>query len=125
MKTKPREMKMLGDYLKRLRMDLGLSMHEVSRRTNLTPSYISKIENGSSFQTISAHGLVEFAKAYSLPPQTILERSGFIDEREDELPGLGSYLRIKYKVPHQAAQEMEIAWDIIKKKYKIGMDSEI
>jgi hypothetical protein len=46
-----------------------------------------------------------------------MERAGFIPENEDELPGLASYLRLKYKTPHQATQEMEIAWHIIKQKY--------
>lgn len=115
----PKEMAALGEYLKKMRADLGISMHEVARRTTLTPSYISKIENGATFQTISMHGLVEFSKAYNIPPHIILERSGFIPENEDELPGLSSYLRLKYKTPYQAVQEMEIVWEIIKKKYGI------
>jgi len=120
MKNKiPVEMMNLGKYLKNMRTDLALSMHEVARRTTLTPSYISKIENGVTFQTISTHGLVEFSKVYNIPPHIILERSGFVSESEDELPGLASYLRLKYKIPHNAVQEMEIVWEIIKKKYGI------
>ena len=118
MKNKiPKEMRELGDYLRRMRTDLGLSMHEVARRTTLTPSYISKIESGTAFQTISAHGLVEFSKCYSMPASVILEKAGFIPESDDDLPGLAPYLRLKYKAPHQAVQEMEIAWSIIKQKY--------
>lgn len=118
MKTKiPKEMRDLGDYLKRVRTDLGLSMHEVARRSTLTPSYISKIENGATFQTISAHGLIEFSKCYNMPVLVILEKAGFIPESEDDLPGLAPYLRLKYKTPHLAVQEMEIAWEIVKKKY--------
>lgn len=120
MKVKtPREMKNLSDYLKRVRLDLGLSMHEVARRTSLTPSFISKLESGTVFQTINAQALVEFSRCYSIPVQTILERAGFLPPSEDELPGLGTYLRLKYKAPHQAGQEMEIAWEITKKKYNI------
>ena len=110
-------MRNLGEYLRRVRTDLGLSMHEVARRTNLTPSYISKMEAGHTFQTISAHGLIEFSKCYSIPTSLILERSGLTPESEDDLPGLSFYLRLKYKAPHQAVQEMEIAWGIIKQKY--------
>ena len=112
-------MQILADYLKKTRTDLGLSMHEVARRTNLTPSYISKIESGLVFQTISAHALVEFSKCYSIPPHVFLEQAGFIPQQEDALPGLSTYLRLKYKIPHQAVQEMEIVWEIIKKKYLI------
>lgn len=123
MKTKnriPKEMLHLAEYLRRIRTDLGLSMHEVARRTNLTPSYISKMESGNTFQTISAHGLVEFSKCYNTPIALIMEKAGFVPESEDDLPGLASYLRLKYKTPHQATQEMEIAWEIVKKKYQIG-----
>lgn len=111
-------MSLLASYLKRVRGDLGLSIREVARRSNLSPSYISKMEN-VAFQTISAHGLVEFAKCYNIPPSVILEEAGLMPQSEDELPGLGSYLRLKYKAPHQAVQEMEIAWEITKKKYQI------
>ena len=113
-------MALLGDYLRRVRTDLGMSMHEVARRTTLTPSYISKMESGNTFQTISAHGLVEFSNCYNTPASVILEKAGFTPESEDDLPGLPSYLRLKYKAPHQAVQEMEIAWSIIKQKYQIG-----
>lgn len=109
----------LAQYLKQVRTDLGLSMHEVARRTNLTPSYISKMEGGATFQAISAQNLVEFARCYNIPPSFILERAGFVPESEDDLPGLASYLRLKYKAPHQAVQEMEIAWEIVKKKYSM------
>jgi len=119
MKKVSREMVSLAQYLKRLRTDFGLSMHEVARRTTLTPSYISKMEGGTTFQTISARALVEFARCYNIPPSVILERAGFIPESEDDLPGLASYLRLKYKTPHQAVQEMEIAWEIVKRKYGI------
>lgn len=114
-----REMKNLAEYLKRIRLDLGLSMHEVARRTSLTPSFISKLENGAVFQTISAQALVEFSRCYSMPVNVILERTGLLPQSEDELPGLGTYLRLKYKAPQEAAHEMEIAWEIVRKKYNV------
>lgn len=114
-------MQSLGDYLRRVRADFGISMHEVARRTNLTPSYISKVESGVVFQSISAHALAEFSHCYNIPVNLILEKAGLIPESEDDLPGLAPYLRLKYKAPHQAVQEMEIAWEIVKKKYSVGI----
>jgi len=112
-------MKYLGDYLKRIRADLGFSMYDVAKNSNLTPSYISKIENGSKFQSISAHNLIAFSKSYGIPIPTILEKSGFLPPAEDEFPGLSSYLRLKYSAPPQAVQDMEFAWEIVKRKYNI------
>jgi len=98
MKKIPREMISLAQYLKQIRSDMGLSMHEVARRTNLTPSYISKMEGGATFQTISTHGLTEFARCYNIPPSLILERAGFIPESEDELPGLASFFYLNFVI---------------------------
>ena len=113
-----REMQELGRHLRSLREDFGLSMHEVARRTQITPSYISKLEQGDTFQTVTIQTLAGFADTYNVPVQVLLERAGFVPE-EDGLPGLTAYLKAKYRVPHSAAAEMEFAWEIIKKKYLI------
>lgn len=112
----------LGIYLKRLREGLGLSMHEVSRRSNLTPSYISKIETGIVFKTVSAQALVEFSNTYNVPIPVILEKMYLVEREEDELPGLSIYLRLKYDAPPDAVQEMKIAWRIVKEKYMPSRD---
>lgn len=115
-----KEMVTLGEYLKSLRQDFGLSMHEVARRSTLTPSYISKIESGEVFQTIGIQTLIEFTHVYNVPLLSLIERAGFIEENEDGLPGFTAYLKAKYRAPHQAVQEMELAWEIIRKKYRIS-----
>lgn len=107
----------LGKYLKNLREDLGLSMHEVARRSSLTPSYISKIESGNVFKTVGVQALVEFSKVYNIPPGLIIEKMNLTEREEDELPGLAPYLRIKYGATANAVQEMEIAWRIVKEKH--------
>ena len=119
-KRVPREMYLLGRYLKSLRQDFGLNMHEVARRSTLTPSYISKVESGEVFQTISIQALAKFSRVYNIPIQAVLERAEFIDEDADGLPGLSAYLKAKHRAPHQAVQEMELAWEIIKKKYLLS-----
>lgn len=112
----------LGAYLKKIREGLGLSMHEVSRRSSLTPSYISKIETGTVFKTISAQALVEFSNTYNVPVPIILEKMYLVERDEDELPGLSSYLRLKYDAPPDAVQEMKIVWRIVKEKYMRSQD---
>src|SRR3989338_8612901 len=112
-----REMKLLGAYLRGMRNDFGLSIHEVARRTGLSTSFLSKLENGVAFQSVTVQTLIALSSAYRLPIQVILERAGFVEENPDGLPGLGAYLKAKYRVPHQAVQDMELAWEIVKKKY--------
>ena len=115
-----KEMEALGRHLRSLREDFGLSMREVARRASVTPSYVSKLEGGGAFQSITVQGLKNFADIYHVPMQALMERAGFVEEDAEGLPGLMAYLKAKYRLPHQAAQEMEIAWEITKKKYLIS-----
>ena len=114
----PSKMQKLGRYLKNLREELGLSMHEVARRSSLTPSYISKIETGNVFKSINTDSLVNFSNAYEIPVIAILEEAGFLEKSKDDLPGFATYLKLKYRFPHQAIRDMEIAREIMLKKYK-------
>ena len=113
-------MQRFGAYLRSLREDFGLSAREVARRTGLTPSYISKLEKGGAFQSVSVQTVRSFAEIYRIPLQALLEQSGFLKEEEGGLPGLAAYFKAKYRAPHQAVQEMEIVWEIVKKKYLLS-----
>ncbi|MBI4811953.1 helix-turn-helix domain-containing protein [Candidatus Falkowbacteria bacterium] len=106
----------LGDYLKKLRKEMGLSIHGAAKTSQLTAGYISRLENGQ-FKTITAETLVKFSRTYNIPVNLILERAGLL-EKQDDLPGLATYLKIKYDAPFAAIQEMKIAWEIIEKKYQ-------
>lgn len=112
-----REMQALGQYMRSMRNDFGLSIHEIARRTGMSPSFVSKLENGMTFQTVTVQTLAAFARAYRVPVQLMLERAGFVEENPDGLPGLSAYLKAKYRTPHQAVQDMELAWEIVRKKY--------
>lgn len=119
-KTIPAEMQKLGQYLRRIRHELGWSIYEVAKKIGMTPSYISKLETGNILKSINAKNLVQIAKAYELPITVILEECGFLERSPDDLPGLGFYLKLKYKFSPQAIHDIEIAKEIIEKKYKIS-----
>jgi len=114
------EMQKLGDYLRRLRKEIGLSIYEVAKRTETTPSYISKLETGKILQSINVKNMALLAKAYEMPITVILEECGFAEKSLDDLPGLGFYLKMKYKFPPQAIRDMETAKEIFERKYKIS-----
>lgn len=108
----------LGEVLKQLRKERNLSMHEVARRNKiLTPSYISKIEAANTYKSVTVEALVAFSKVYEIPISALLERAGFLEKDEEALPGLASYLKIKYSAPYQLITDMEIAWEVLKEKY--------
>lgn len=112
-------MQLLGQHLRSLRNDMGMSIHEVARRTALSPSFISKIET-NAFQSITVQALLALTATYKVPFQVVLENSGLLEASPDGLPDLALFLKAKYHAPHQATQDMDLAWEIVKKKYLIS-----
>lgn len=112
-------MQLLGQHLRSLRNDMGMSIHEVAKNTGLSPSFVSKIET-NKFQSVTVHALLSISEAYHVPLQVLLERAGFVETNADGLPDLSFYLKAKYHAPHEATQDMDLAWEIVKKKYLIS-----
>ena len=118
LKTIPYEMKKLGTYLKQLREEAGLSIREVTRKSGMAPSYLFKIEKGDTFSTLSIHTLLKLSKFYNIPIGALLKEAGLVDYSEYELPEFPQYLRAKYHLSPQAIRDMEMAKEIVEKKYQ-------
>lgn len=110
------EISKLGNYLKQLREEQGLSLRNVAKQSGLSPSHLSKIEAGDTFKTISIQTLIKLAKFYGIPVNAVLKEAGFIEAAEDELPGFAQYLRAKYQLSPQAIRDLEMAKEIVEKK---------
>ncbi len=110
-------MKKLGTYLKQLREEADLSIREVARKSEIAPSYLFKIEKGDTFLTLSIHTLLKLSKFYNLPIGALLKEAGLIDSDEYDLPDFPQYLRAKYHLSPQAIRDMEMAKEIVDKKY--------
>jgi transcriptional regulator with XRE-family HTH domain len=110
--------KKLGDYLKELRKDLGFTLREAARKADISPSHLSKIENGKSFSSIGIRVLVNLSEIYNIPMTAILEEAGFVKSTKSGLPEFSQYLRSKYHFSPQIIRDMEIAKEIIEKKYR-------
>lgn len=111
-------MKRLGDYLKKLREELGMSIREAAKAAELTPSHLSKIERSDTFKSIGVEKLTRLSKTYGIPVSTILKEAGFLENDDDRLPELAQYLRSKYRLSPQAIRDMEMAKNIVDKKYQ-------
>ncbi len=112
------EMKKLGTYLKTLREEAGFSIREAAQKSEVAPSYLSKIEAGDTFSTITVQNLIKLSKTYNIPPIAILKEAGLIGSDEYDLPDFSQYLRAKFKLSPQAIRDMEMAKEIVEKKYK-------
>lgn len=111
------EITKLGKYLKQLREELGLSIRKVAAKCKLSPSYLSKIEAGDTFKSMGIDILVGLSKFYNIPAAHLLKEAGFIEDESDELPELSQYLRKKYQFSPQAIRDLEMAKEIVDKKY--------
>ncbi|MDP2930729.1 MAG: helix-turn-helix transcriptional regulator [bacterium] len=117
-KTIPYEMKKLGTYLKELRKETGLSIREVARKSDMAPSYLFKIEKGDTFSTLNIYTFLKLSKFYKIPIGAILKEVGLLDSDEYDLPDFPQYLRAKYHLLPQAIRDMEMAKEIVDKKYQ-------
>jgi len=113
-----KEITKLGKYLKQLREEQGLSIRGVAKSCSFAPSYLAKIEDGDTFKTVGVATLVKLSKFYNIPVSAMLKEAGFIDSYESDLPELAQYLRAKYQLSPQAIRDMEMAKEIVDKKYK-------
>ena len=111
-------MKKLGTYLKQLRKESELSIREVAKKSELAPSYLCKIEKGDTFLTLSIHTILKLSKFYNIPIEALLKETGLVARDEYGLPDLSQYLRAKYHLSPQAIRDMEMAKEIVDKKYK-------
>jgi len=116
-KSVSKEMQLLAVCLLNLRQESGFSLREAAHQAEITPSYLSKIEAGATFSTISIRTIVNLAKTYNTPTTLILEKAKLIEESEYKLPLLPQYLRLKYQMSNQAIRDMEMAKEIVDKKY--------
>lgn len=74
--------KELGHYLKTIREELGYSIYDVNKLCEISPSYLSLMENGK--RRPSAIILKKLAPIYSLSYIELYKKAGYIDLIEDE-----------------------------------------
>ena len=74
--------KELGQYLKTIRESLGYSIYDVNKLCNISPSYLSLMENGK--RKPSAVILKKLAPIYNVNYIDLYEKAGYLDLAESE-----------------------------------------
>jgi HTH-type transcriptional regulator, competence development regulator len=82
-------MSRIGEFLKKLRTEKGLSFREAAEKTGLSHSYIRYVEIGKrpgSETPINPtpETLKRFAKAYDYPYEELMRLAGYLDEDGNE-----------------------------------------
>jgi len=111
------QMAILGNYLKSLRQELGLSLRKAALLADISAAHLCKIEQGTTFQSIGIEILINLSNTYRIPLDSILQEAGLIEKTGNQLPLLPHYLRSKYNLSPQAIRDMEIAKEVVDKKY--------
>ena len=112
------EMRKLGTYLAHLREETNLSIRAAAQECGVSPSYLFKIEKGDSFSTLSIHTLLKLSKFYNISIGALLKEAGLTDSNEYELPDFVQYLRTRYHLSPQAIRDLEMAKEIVDRKYQ-------
>ncbi len=84
----------LGEYLSARRHELGLSTHEVARRSGVNQAQVSRIEQGVA-RNPNPDTLVGIAKALELETADVWTAAGY--SNAIDLPSPMPYLRAKYR----------------------------
>jgi transcriptional regulator with XRE-family HTH domain len=66
-----RELKLLGDAIRKYRDQAGLSQEKLAEKAGLHPVYVGKIERGE--QWISLHALLRVAKALDVRMRDLVD----------------------------------------------------
>ncbi|SRR6266567_3843258 len=67
----------LGEELRRLRIEKGATLREVEDETDISNAYISQLENGKAEQP-SPRVLHKLAEFYKIPYNRLMEAAGYI-----------------------------------------------
>ena len=73
----------LGDYLKIIRNEKGLSLYKVYEKTGITDSRLSKAENGA-WNNLKLSELKKHADLYEVPIIPMCMMAGFFDDSDIE-----------------------------------------
>ena len=89
----------LGEYIKAVRHQRGLSQWELSRLSGLTRSHLSRLEL-DDFENPSAETFLSLARALKIHPNDLYQAAGYIDEK-------ARFRRSLERTPEEAWAELE------------------
>jgi len=79
----------LGEELRRLRIEKGATLREVEKATDISNAYLSQLENGKAEQP-SPRVLHKLAEYYRVPYNRLMEVAGYLQASGARQNGVGS-----------------------------------
>lgn len=110
----------LGKYLKKERKERGLTIAEICSKGDLTPAYISRLEQGD-YESPTLEMAQKIALALDMSLIDLLSACCLGTQKSKQnLPEFPFYLHEKYGLPKEAIQDLELYLEVVKKKYLPG-----
>lgn len=110
----PNDMRQLGDTLRARREAAGLSMRAAAVQSGLVPSTVSRLEKGEIEPRPDT--LQALARTYGTDIEDFYALAGIF--MPEGLPELRPYLRAKYNLPEQAADQVDEYFQALRDKWQ-------
>jgi len=111
----PSDLQQLGDALRAQREAAGLSLRQAAERAQLVPSTLSRLETGQIEGPRPEH-LQVLARLYGADVEDFYALAGYL--MPEGLPELRPYLRAKYGLPEQAANQIDEYFQALRTKWQ-------
>lgn len=111
----------LGDVLRGAREAIGLSIRRLAERAELHHANLARIELGE--QRPSPETLQRLATVLELDDADLLALAGY--RLPERLPSFPAYLRAKYRMPEEAATQLNEYFGYLAEKYDIETDGNL
>ncbi len=95
----------LGQLLRQKRIERGISGVELTRRAQISRSYLTKLEDGT-MQDLRLDKFCRITEALRLAADEVLQEAGYIAAKpKSALPEPGDYLRERYRLSPEGVEQ--------------------
>jgi transcriptional regulator with XRE-family HTH domain len=108
------DLQQLGDLLRAHRNSKGLTVRQSAEKSGLTPSNVTRLEQGQIDKPRPVF-LQRLARTYGVDVEEYYALAGYL--MPEGLPELRSYLRAKYGLPDQAAEQIDEYFQALRGKW--------
>ena len=106
----------LGAVIRQAREGLGLSLRQLALATDISHSFLLRLEHGE-YAATNPENLQRLSRVLELDERDLFSLAGM--DAPEGLPAFTPYLRAKYDMPEEAAEQLHEYFNYISAKYDI------
>jgi transcriptional regulator with XRE-family HTH domain len=105
----------LGKYVKKARLQQGLSLRRLATAAGVDPAWVSRLERGEYSSPDPRH-LREVARVLEIQTADLFTLAGY--QGSEGLPAFSPYLRARYNLPPEAIEQLNAHFELLSEKYR-------